>query len=138
MLSADQKSVYVTGREKASSVETVWKWSAGGSNPEKFVDNCGIVSDVDPGGQYLPGIKLFAEKTGIYEVSISDRKCIPLIPGVELFNAQLPAMTSRSCMSCFARRSHDLPSGLEVRKTHRDTPGRVEGSLCFSPRLHGR
>jgi hypothetical protein len=27
------------------------------------------------------------EKTGIYEVSISDRKCIPLLPGVATFTA---------------------------------------------------
>ena len=66
---------------------TVWKWNVDGSNPEKFVDNCGAVSDADPGGQYLLGVVTSGEKTGIYEVSISDRKCIPLLPGVVTFNA---------------------------------------------------
>jgi hypothetical protein len=55
--------------------------NADGSNPEKFVDNCDV-DDIDPGGKYLLG---FGEKTGIYEVSISDRKCISLLPGVATY-----------------------------------------------------
>ena len=58
-----------------------------GSNPEKFVDDCCVAWDADPGGQYLLGVVLYGEKTGIYEVSISDRKCIPLLPGVVTFTA---------------------------------------------------
>ena len=69
-----------------------------GSNPEKFVDDCGEVSDIDPGGQYLLGTVPFGEKNGIYEVSISDRKCIPLLPGVVTSVQLLLAMASRSCM----------------------------------------
>jgi serine/threonine protein kinase len=85
--SPDQKSVYVTSREKAglrldaASFRTVWKWSADVSNPERVVDNCGMAMDADPGGPYLLTAEPFGEKTGIYEVSISDRKCIPLVPG---------------------------------------------------------
>ncbi|MGC2281977.1 MAG: hypothetical protein WA603_18320 [Candidatus Acidiferrales bacterium] len=82
--SPDQKSVYMTVWEQA--VMNIWKWSVGGSNPEKFVDNCCIVFDSDPGGQYLLGAVLYGEKIGIYEVSISDRKCISLLPGVVTFN----------------------------------------------------
>ena len=52
-----------------------------GSNLEKFVDNCCVVFGADPSGQYLLGGVLLGEKTGIYEVSISDRKCILLLPG---------------------------------------------------------
>jgi len=46
------------------------------------VDNCCGVTDIDPGGKYLLGEVLFGEKTGIYEASISEKKCIPLLPGV--------------------------------------------------------
>jgi dipeptidyl aminopeptidase/acylaminoacyl peptidase len=80
--SPDQKTIYVTAVEKEGSMPTVWKWSVGGSNLEKFVDNCCTITDIDPGGQYLLGFVDHGEKTGIYEVSISDRKCIPLLPGV--------------------------------------------------------
>ncbi|MFZ3330997.1 MAG: hypothetical protein WA197_10235, partial [Candidatus Acidiferrales bacterium] len=80
--SPDQKSIYVSGLSKAGSVATVWRWAVNGSNPEKFVDNCSEVSDIDPGGRYLLGAVENGEKTGIYEVSISDSKCIALLPGV--------------------------------------------------------
>ncbi len=88
--SSDQKSVYVSVTESAvsTSSDTVWRWSLGASNPEKFVGNCGTVSDAEQGGQYLLGIVLRGEKTGIYEVSISDRKCISLLPGVVTFGAK--------------------------------------------------
>jgi hypothetical protein len=66
---------------------STWKWSLDGSNPEKLVDNCGMVSDADPGGQYLLGVEPNPEKSGIYEVSISDRKCISLLPGVVTYTA---------------------------------------------------
>jgi serine/threonine protein kinase len=79
--SPDQKTIYVTGQEKGGTIPTVWKVNADGSNPEKFVDNC-FVDDIDLGGKYLLG---FGEKTGIYEVSISDRKCISLLPGVATY-----------------------------------------------------
>ena len=80
--SSDQKSVYVSGDEKGGTIPTVWKWSVEGSNPEKFLDNCCTLWDAVPGGQYLLGAVLSGEKTGIYEVSISDRKCTLLVPGV--------------------------------------------------------
>ena len=81
--SPDQKSVYVTGREKASAVRTVsvWRVNTDGSKPEKLVENCGVVTDIDPEGQYLLG-SLEGESAGIYQVSVSDRKCTLLLLGV--------------------------------------------------------
>ncbi|MGB2662892.1 MAG: protein kinase [Candidatus Acidiferrum sp.] len=86
VLSPNQKSAYVSGVEKGSQILVVWKLNVDGSNLEKFVDNCGDVSDIDPGGQYLLGAVWSGEKTGIYEVSISERKCVSLLPGVVTFN----------------------------------------------------
>jgi serine/threonine protein kinase/Tol biopolymer transport system component len=88
--SPDQKSVYVSVVEKAGSIPTIWKptiwkWSVEGSNAEKFLDDCGEVVDADPGGQYLLGAEYSGEKTGIYEVSISERKCTLLLPGAVTF-----------------------------------------------------
>lgn len=85
--SPDQKSVYLSVVEKVGSMATVWMWSVGSSNPEKFVDDCGQVSDVDPSGRYLLGNVLQGERIGIYEVSVSDRKCFPLLPGIPTFAA---------------------------------------------------
>src|SRR5208282_515344 len=89
--SADQKNIYVTGVESAGSKPVVWKWSVESSNPEKFMDFCGsgIVTAADPSGRYLLGVVLFGEKAGIYEVSVSSRECIPLLPGVVTFSTKL-------------------------------------------------
>jgi hypothetical protein len=46
-----------------------------------------MVWDADSGGRYLLGVVWSGEKTGIYEVSISDGKCIPLLPGTATFGA---------------------------------------------------
>jgi hypothetical protein len=89
VLSPDQKTIYVTAQEKASQVPTVWRVNTDGSNAEKFVDNCGAVTDIDAGGQYLLGVVWFGERSGIYEVSTSDRKCIPLLPGAETIYATI-------------------------------------------------
>jgi hypothetical protein len=80
--SSDQKSVYVSGDEKGGTIPIVWKWSVEGSNLEKFLDNCCTLGDAVPGGQYLLGGVWFGEKTGIHELSISDRKYTLLVPGV--------------------------------------------------------
>lgn len=86
--SADQKSVYVSAAEIIGGAGTnVWRWNVASSNLEKFVDECCLVSDVDPTGNYLLGAELAGEGTGIYEVSISERKCIPLLRGVVTFGA---------------------------------------------------
>ena len=83
--SPDEKTIYLSSVQKAEPTSSIWKWSVDGSNPEKIVDNCGDVNDADPSGQYLLGAVSAGEKTGIYEVSIADRKCIQLLSGVVTF-----------------------------------------------------
>jgi hypothetical protein len=80
--SRDQKSVYVGSVEAVESTLNTWKWNVGDSKAERFVDKCGGPTDADPSGKYLIGSVSLGEGTGIYEVSISDRKCILLLPGV--------------------------------------------------------
>jgi serine/threonine protein kinase len=105
----DQKSVYLSVEEKANSEPSVWKSRVDGSNLEKVVDNCSGVTDLDPSGKYLLGFLLYGEKTGIYEISISDRKCIQLLPGVVTTNVTfardgksfLYAVASRGAVTIF-------------------------------------
>jgi len=104
--SSDQKSVYVNITNKAGTPE-IWKWDVDSSNPEKFVDNCSVVTDADPSGKYLIGTA--GAGTGIFEVSISDRKCISLLPGLVTSIANfardgksfLYAVTSRAEVSIY-------------------------------------
>jgi serine/threonine protein kinase/Tol biopolymer transport system component len=100
--SPDQKSVYSAIEEKAGPLFNIWKWNVGGT-PERLVDNCCLVTDADPAGGYLLGSVLAGEKTGIYEVSISDRKCIPLLPGV-LTNGATFARDGKSFLYAVASR----------------------------------
>jgi serine/threonine protein kinase len=84
--SPDQKTVFVGVEEAAGKTDSIWKWDLDKSNAEKLVDQCGDVSAIDPGGQFLLSEVLQGDQTGIYEASISDRKCIPLLPGASTFN----------------------------------------------------
>jgi Tol biopolymer transport system component len=83
----DQKTLYITAFEKDSSVPTIWKANPDGSGQEKIGGNCGNIAEVSPNGQYLIGAVWAGEKTGIYEFSIPEKKCIPLLPGVATFQS---------------------------------------------------
>src|ERR1700723_1579205 len=85
--SRDQKFLYLIGFEKGSSVPTVWKADADGSNPKKIASDCGNVFDVSPDEKYLIGAVWAGEKRGIYEFSTADNKCSVLLPGVATFGA---------------------------------------------------
>ena len=84
--SADQKSIYLNGL--GASGWTIWKENVDGSNLEKFVEGCGEAFDVAPNGEYLLNLTAAGEKIGIYELSIADRKCTVLLPGVVTFGAR--------------------------------------------------
>jgi Tol biopolymer transport system component len=82
--SGDGKSLYISTVMHGSK-PTIWKANADGSNVEKFVDGCSYALDAAPGGKYLIGYLWSGDEVGIYEISIADRKCILLLPGVETF-----------------------------------------------------
>jgi hypothetical protein len=113
--STDQKSVYLGGDDSVGTLRA-WKWDVDGSNPERFVDNCAVLMDADPSGQYLLGAVPFGQRTGVYEVS-------NLRP--EMYRAASRHSNVRRLLcsrwqvflvrSCFPWGSHHLPSGLEQR-----------------------
>jgi serine/threonine protein kinase/Tol biopolymer transport system component len=85
--SPDGRSVYFSLVQNSSSVpavenSTVWKWNLEDPKTEKLADGCGEIVEMDPAGRYLLGEDYVGEKTGIYEVSVSDGKCIALLPGL--------------------------------------------------------
>jgi serine/threonine protein kinase len=81
--SHDQKTVYISAAEPTAEVLfSLWKWKVDDSSTVKLSDKCGVVMDEDPSEKYLLGISLWGDRTGIYEVSLSERKCILLVPGV--------------------------------------------------------
>jgi serine/threonine protein kinase/Tol biopolymer transport system component len=102
ILSQDQKFAYVSVAD-TDPVPNIWKWAADGSTGEKFVDKCGAATDIDPNGEYLLAAMPFGEMTGIYEVSISEKKCIALIPGV-VTNSAIFSPNARSFLYAVASR----------------------------------
>ena len=99
----DQNTVYVSAEGKADPIPSIWRWGVHSSNAEKFVDKCGWVADSDHSGKYLLSLAVWGEKTGIYEVSTSEGKCIPLLPGVATFAATF-APDSKSFLYAVASR----------------------------------
>jgi len=85
MWSDDQKTIYLNSFEKGAEDLTIWKANEDGSGLEKLTSGCGDPFAVAPGGRYLLSEKSAGEKTGIYELSIADKKCTLLLPGVITF-----------------------------------------------------
>jgi serine/threonine protein kinase len=83
--SADQKSIYLNAFEKGVPGGVIWTESAAGSAPERLVQGCGFAFDAAPEGRYLLTLIPGGEKVGIYQFSLLDRKCAPLLPGVLTF-----------------------------------------------------
>ncbi len=82
--SADMKSVYFSVA-KGSSKPTVWKADADGSHVEKFLDDCCTVTDASPDGKRLLGFIEVGDDFGIYQISLKDKKRIPLLSGVATY-----------------------------------------------------
>jgi Tol biopolymer transport system component len=97
--SPDQKFLYVSNW--TGSKFEVWKWSADGSTSEKIVENCFEATSVDSTGKYLLGAIASEQKVGIYEVSVADKECIPLVPAVETTDVYF-APDSRSFLYAIA------------------------------------
>jgi len=84
--SADQKSVFMnTFQGTTATPDSIWKESAEGSEPEKLAQGCGFTFDASPDGQYLLSLIAGGNRVGIYQLSLAERKCTSLLPGVLTF-----------------------------------------------------
>ena len=84
MLSLDQKSIYINSYDQGASKSTIWGANPDGSNLEKISDECGHAFATPPGGQYLLTL-ILGGRGGISELSLNDKKCTSLLPGVVTF-----------------------------------------------------
>jgi serine/threonine protein kinase/Tol biopolymer transport system component len=83
---ADGKSLYISVLSEDSKW-AVWRAASEDSPAENFAENCGLVTDSSPDGKYFLSTVLAGEKTGINQLSVADRKCSELVPGVSTFSA---------------------------------------------------
>jgi serine/threonine protein kinase/Tol biopolymer transport system component len=85
LMSPDGKTVYLNSFEKTINAATISRESAEGSTPQKVSDTCGFTFQVAPGGKYLFTLLGGAGKVGIYQLSLADGQCTPLVPGAVTF-----------------------------------------------------
>ena len=83
--SADQKTFFMDGAQRGSRTMSVWRGSGDGLPMEKVVEDCGIAFDASPDGKYLLSWAGSPEKRGIYAVSLADKTCSMMVPGVTTF-----------------------------------------------------
>jgi serine/threonine protein kinase len=83
--SADGQAMYLTTITPEHGV-SVWRTNGDGSNPQPFVLDCTSSIDASVDGKYLIGFNGRGDKAGIYEISIPDKKCIALLPGVVTYS----------------------------------------------------
>jgi len=82
--SADGKAMYLSS-DSAGHGPSVWRADADGSNPHLFAQDCSYAMDASLDGNYLIGLIPRGDKVGIYEISIHDKNCTSLIPGIVTF-----------------------------------------------------
>jgi dipeptidyl aminopeptidase/acylaminoacyl peptidase len=86
MWSPDMKALYLNNVESGNSrTYGMWRQSMDGGAPEKLTEDCGWAFETMPGGDYLLTEIATGDKLGIYEFSVAQRTCTPLVPGVVTF-----------------------------------------------------
>lgn len=76
------KTLYFSSYEKDPATVTTWRATADGTKVEVLTEGCGYVGDVSPDGRYLLSRYGPGGGIGIYELSVADRKCTPLLPNL--------------------------------------------------------
>jgi len=112
--SPDQKSIYINSFDQGASRGTIWRANPDGSNLEQITNECGHAFETPPGGKYLLTL-LLGENGGISELSLADKNCTSLLPGVVTFGINMAsdgksflyAVPSRSDVTIYRQPWHD-------------------------------
>ncbi len=78
--SPDSKTFYYSAYDKDPAKVITWKADADGSNPKKLGEDCGNVEDTSPDGKYLLSAGGPGGGLGVYQISVGDGTCTPLMP----------------------------------------------------------
>jgi Tol biopolymer transport system component len=78
--SPDAQTFYFSGYEKDPAKITTWKATADGSKVETLVEGCGYTQDTSSDGKYLLSGFGAGGEVGVFQISVSDRKCTALMP----------------------------------------------------------
>jgi len=86
--SRDGETIYLSSNE-GDSKRMIWKASSTGFGVEQLLKDGCTVTDVAPDGKHLLCFNSSGADVGIYQVSIGDKKVVPLLPGVETFGLKV-------------------------------------------------
>jgi serine/threonine protein kinase len=87
--SPDPNFLFLGGQESDLAKLTIWKIPVDGSASEKIADNCGAIWDTSSDGKYLIStLNAGAQGQGVSELSLADRKCTSLLPGLNTLNVK--------------------------------------------------
>ena len=81
------KDLFITGNQHWQSpfpLQT-WRLSPDGSAAEPFSEGCGFAMDSSPDARYLLTSMMYGDNLGIFELSVADKRCTPLVPKVVTF-----------------------------------------------------
>jgi len=128
--SKDDKSLFLSS-VWGHSFDSLWKANADGSSVQKLLDGCGFAGDIAPDGRYLLSTEFFGAGVGIYEISLPDNKCTPLLPGVTTYMTKF-ATDGKSFLYALSSRSEvTLSPSLVGRQNHGQTSNRAQASLRY-------
>jgi Tol biopolymer transport system component len=81
--SADGKAMYISS--DIGGKRNIWKADANGSNFQKFTDQGFSASDSTSDGKYLVGMISYGPDTGVYQISVDQKKRIPVSQGTATY-----------------------------------------------------
>jgi hypothetical protein len=81
----NNKDLYITGYSGSFLTLDTWRVSLDGSGAEFFHNACGYAMDESQDGKHLLMTALRGENLGLFDLSIPDKKCAVLVPGVTSF-----------------------------------------------------
>ena len=84
--SPDRKTIYISS-SVSDEKSVIWTTDPEGSRTQRFLEDCCAAVEASSDGNHLLGLRLHGEKTGIYQISLKEKKFIPIVLGVAPFGA---------------------------------------------------
>jgi serine/threonine protein kinase len=83
----DNKTIYLTGPPSFKNPFPLQTWNLNldDSKAGPFTEGCGFAMDISRDGKYVLMSMMYGDNTGIFELSLSDKKCHLLVPNVTTF-----------------------------------------------------
>ena len=77
----------MTGYQHSQNPRPLQTWRIRMDSPisEPFAEGCGFAMDASADGKYLLMSMMYGDRVGIFQMSVADKKCTPIVPNVTTF-----------------------------------------------------